>query len=348
MLTLVTGATGFIGTNLVRRLVAEGEGVRILRRGHSNTRGLEDLPIDTVIGDVRDPESVRQAVRGCRWVYHLAARLNVASKEWDRFYKTNVQGTENVCRAALEAGVERLLHCSSIAAVGWGPPEAPATEDTEFNLGHLRVPYIHTKRQAEEVVEGFVQKGLQAVTVNPSYVFGPWDKRLGANRLVYLVASGKLRFYPGKGGMNIVDVDDVVARMIAAMQRGRIGERYILGGENLFFRDLFDLITELAGQPKPIGTIPFPLLWTVAALSEVISRVTGRRSGISRDMARIAHLPHFVSSEKAIRELGYRYRSAREVIKRSLEWLVHEGYLDGVRIAAAELRGEVSGQRSAV
>ncbi len=325
--TLVTGATGFIGTNLVRRLVAEGESVRILRRPYSNTRGLDELPIETAIGDVRDAESVRAAVEGCRRVYHLAAKLSVADGDWDRFHRTNVLGTENVARAALETGVERMLHCSSIAAVGWGPPQAPATEESEFNFESFRVPYVHTKRQGELVVREYIGKGLPAVIVNPAYVFGPWDKRLGANRLVYLVAKGRGLFYPGKGGINIVDVDDVVDGMLAAMDRGRVGERYILGGENLFFRDLLSLMAEVSGGRKPIATLPFPLFWSLALLVEIGGKLFHFKPLISRQTARFARLTHFVSSEKAMRELGYRYRPPRQVILHALQWLADEGYL---------------------
>ncbi|MFQ5708756.1 MAG: SDR family oxidoreductase [bacterium] len=320
MSILVTGATGFIGTNLVRRLTARGESVRILRREWSNRLGLEGLPLEEHIGDVRDYDTVRQAVRGCKQVYHLAALLKLAPFERDRFQRTNVLGSENLARAALEEGIEKMVYTSSIAAIGWGTEQQPATEETTFNLGRFRLPYIDTKRAGEEVVLEYGRKGLPVVVVNPGYVFGPWDKRPGLNRLLILAAQKKLWFYIG-GGLSVVDVADVVQGQILAMEKGQAGQRYILSNQNLTYKEFMSMANEFLGQKPPRFRIPFWVMFSAGLMAEGLGKLFRFNPQISARLARMSRLTHYVSSEKAKRELGYATTPLAESFKKTFEWL---------------------------
>ena len=324
---LVTGATGFIGTNLVRELVAQGESVRILRREWSNLLGLEGLSIEHHIGDIRDYNSVREAIKGCKKVFHLAALLKIAPFERERFYKINVLGSENIARAALEEGVEKMVFTSTIAAVGYGTEENPATEATEFNLRGFRLPYIETKRQGEEKILEYCKKGLPAVVVNPGYVFGPWHKKSGLNQFLTLAARGKLWIYIG-GGLSVVDVDDVVQGHILAMEKGRIGERYILSNHNMTYKEFMFIANEFCAKRPPRVKIPYILLLSMGYLGEVFGKLFGFNPQISSAVARFTKINHYVSSEKARQELGYTTTSLAESFKKTYDWLKEHNFLN--------------------
>lgn len=327
MKILVTGATGFIGTNLVRKLVEEGKSVRILRRDWSNMMGLEGLPIEEHIGDLRDYNSVRKAVKGCKRVFHLAALLKIAPFERERFHKTNVLGSENIARAALEEGVEKMVYTSSIAAIGYGTEENPATEDSEFNLGNFRLPYIDTKREGEEKIFEFCQKGLPVVVVNPGYVFGPWDKRPGLNKFLVMAARGKLWFYIG-GGLSIVNVDDVVQGHLLAMEKGRIGQRYILSNQNVSYKEFMSMANEFVGKKPPKFKIPYLLLLFMGYLGDGFGILFRFNPQISSRIARFTKINHYVSSEKAKRELGYTTTPLAESFKKTFDWLKEYNFLN--------------------
>ncbi len=328
MKTLVTGATGFIGTNLVRKLVEQGESVRILRREWSNMAGLEGLPIEEYIGNVRDFDSVQRAVKGCTRVYHLAALLKIAPFERERFHQTNVRGSDNIARAALEEGVEKMVYTSTIGAVGYGTSENPATEETQFNLGHFKLPYIDTKREGEEIILEYCKKGLPAVVVNPGYVFGPWDKRPGLNKFFELAVRGKLWFYIG-GGLSVVDVDDVVQGHLLAMEKGRIGERYILSNQNMTYREFLSLVNQFLDRKPPKFKIPYPLLLMLGYFGDGLGKVFRFNPQMSARVARFTKITHYVSSEKAMRELGYTTTPLAESFRKTFDWLRKYHQLDG-------------------
>lgn len=327
MTTLVTGATGLLGGNLVRQLVEQGEQVRVLVRPRQRRRpsAIGGLPVEIVIGDVTDLESVRQAMRGCRRVYHVAGQLGMGSGQGERFRRVNIEGTVNVCRAALEAGVERLVHTSTVGTIGWATDGRPVDETSPWNFADWPVPYIVTKRAAEEKVQDFVRQGLPAVIVNPSYCFGPWDAKPSSGILLRAVATGLLVAAP-RGGANFVDVRDVARGHILAMARGRVGERYILGGENLSWRDFFTLAARLVGVRPPRFVIPRRLAVLGGYWADLLARL-GVPMPISANGMRTFYVDHYVSSEKARREIGYRSSSTPKAIADAITWMREYGYL---------------------
>ncbi len=326
MSILVTGATGFIGTNLVRKLVNQGETVRILRRDWSNMLGLKGLAIEEHIGDIRDYQTVRKAVKGCKRIYHLAALLKIAPFERERFQKINVQGSENIALAALEEGIEKLVYTSSIAAIGFGTEKNPATEESEFNLGQFKLPYIDTKRSGEQKILEYCKSGLPAVVVNPGYVMGPWDKHPGLNKLLVLAARGKLWYYIG-GGLSIVDVDDVVQGHILAMEKGQIGERYILSNENLTYKEFITMANEFSGKKPPKIKIPFLLTLITGYLAEAAGTLFRFNPGISSGIARMTSITHYVSSDKAKKEIGFTLTPLADTFKKTFDWLKEYKYI---------------------
>jgi dihydroflavonol-4-reductase len=334
MTTLVTGATGFVGINLVRKLVERGEKVRAFARPSSRPRrGFEGLDIETAPGDVTEKETVRAAMKGVRRVYHVAGVTAQgpwrSTRRWLK--KVNVEGTDNVCEAALEAGVERLVHCSSIAAIGYGPPEKPATEDQTWNLGSLGSPYYDTKRDAEAAVRRSIEKGLDAVIVNPGFMIGAYDVKPTSSQVVLEAARRKkgIPIYPVRGGINALDVEDAVLGHVAAMEKGRKGERYILGNENITWRALFTLANEVAGKPAPwlpvslIPAYPFALVCNVIGLLK-----PDWVDNFNTATLRAGSILHCVSPEKARRELGLPATPLRASMEKALAWFRSNGYLE--------------------
>jgi len=324
---LVTGATGFVGANLVHRLVAEGASVRILHRPSSNLRVLDDLPVERVMGDVTDSNSVERALEGIEVVYHVAGAVSFWRRERTWLHQVNVQGTQNVVRAALEHGVRRLVYTSSIATIGYRTDGQPADETTPYNWTRFAIPYMETKRAAErEVLEG-VKKGLDAVIVNPAVMFGPRDVNFHAGQIIRFIRMGKLPGYP-PAAMTVCDVDDVVHGHIQALERGRTGHRYILGGEILPLRDVFRIIAEVVGVSFADREVPLALYYVAALGNELRSLVGGRRPQLTRDLITALDLQSCgYSSEKAQTELGYRITPIREAIEKASRWYKENGYL---------------------
>jgi dihydroflavonol-4-reductase len=323
---LVTGATGFVGGQLAAALVRRGDAVRVLRREHSSLVALEELPVEEVIGDILDPLAVARAVDGCEVVYHVAALSSYWRAVREQIYRVNVEGTRTVLAACLAAGVRRVVHTSSVGALGVPRNGRPADENTPFDPALERFPYGHSKYLAEQEVQAAVQRGLNAVIVNPAVVIGPGDHYLISGSIIVEMARRPLPAVP-PGGVCMTDVDAVVAGHIAAAERGRVGERYILGGENLTYRQIAATVMEIVGRRAPRRTLPGWVLPPAAAVMDSVNRVSRRPPLMSGEQIRLSAHNAFFSSEKARRELDYPILPFRDAAARAYRWYAEHGYL---------------------
>jgi dihydroflavonol-4-reductase len=322
MATLVTGATGLVGNNVVRTLVARGERVRVLTRETSAKAPLEDLDVDTTFGDVRDAEAVREACRGVDLVVHAAAYVHWGWSGAELHHSVNVVGTRNVCEAALQAGA-KMVHVSSVDTLGIGDQDNPA--DEESRLGAIPAPYVLSKREAEAAVLDCVGRGLFAPIVNPAFMLGPWDWKPSSGRLLLAAAT---RFTPlvPSGGNNFCDVRDVAEGILAAAERGQSGRRYILGGEDLTYLQAWRLFAEVTGGPRPWLRMG-PLVRVIAGRTgDLIGWFTGKEPDVNSAALASASLPHCYSSARAENELGYRHRKVREAVEAAWSWFREHGY----------------------
>jgi dihydroflavonol-4-reductase len=320
---LVTGATGLVGNNVVRQLLAAGQAVRVLARGTSDPRPLEGLDVERVAGDVRDPAAVAQACAGMDVVIHSAGYVYIGWTGVEEHVAINVEGTRNVARAARLAGA-RLVHVSSINALGLGRLEWPADEDTALP-GIVPIPYVVTKQAAELVVLEEVGRGLWAAIVNPATMFGPWDWKPSSGQMLVEVSRGSL-FAP-VGAQNFCDVRDVAAGVLAAAERGQSGRRYILGGHNLAYRDCWTRIAALGGRRGP--RLPMGPIFRAVAVPLLHARtwLFGRESAANSAALALSRQSHCFSSARAQRELGYRIRPLDETLADAWQWLKEHGYL---------------------
>lgn len=323
---LVTGGTGFIGSNLAIKLLEEGHNVRILRREHSDLRAIGSIEVEHHIGNVHDKESVRRAMRGCDTVFHTAALISFWKKERALQYEINVLGTRNVAEAALELGVERFVHTSSIAAIGPGEPGAIADESTPFGWDKYDVGYNISKYESEREVKRGIEKGLPAVIVNPANVFGQRDIHFHSGGVIRDIKRGKVPFYVDTI-LNVVSVDDVVDGHLQAAKKGVVGERYILGGENLSVKQVLDIIADVVDGKSPRLKVPFGVASLGGVLYEVIGNILNQRPLITPELVRIGKFRTAYSSEKAKRELGYRITPFRRAVENSYRWYVENGFL---------------------
>ena len=326
-LNLVTGATGFVGSAVARALLARGRRVRVLARPNSDRRNLAGLAVEIAEGAMEDPCSLARAVAGCRYVYHVAADYRIWVPDPAPMFRANVDGTRDLLTAALEAGAERVVYTSSVATLGL-VPGGSADEETPSSLDDMIGPYKRSKFAAEEVARELARKrGLPVVIVNPSTPVGPGDiKPTPTGRLIVEAARGQMPAFVDTG-LNIVHVDDVAEGHLAAAENGRIGERYILGGENMALAEILAEVAQTAGRRPPRLRVPHSVLFPVAVGAELAARVTGRDPFVTLDGVRMSRKKMYFSSEKASRELGYRSRPAREAIADAVGWFRENGYL---------------------
>lgn len=315
MKALVTGATGFLGSHLCRRLVREGYEVAALSRPTSKTDLLDELPVDMRVGDITDPQTVDEAVAGNEVVFHAAAHLAYWSGQKDLQNEINIRGTENLVGACRRAGVKRLIHVSSVAAVGIPPdPAHPADENFRFNLGGSSLNYHISKKRAEEIVCEAAAKGLEAVVVNPSTIWGRFGNFFRGAEIAQKVRQSRIVPYY-TGGICVVHVEDVVEGMMAALERGRPGERYILGGENLTIREISEIAAREQKVRRTFVPVPRPVSWLAAAILESAALVSRRRPRISYATHYGASRFHYYDSGKAKKELRYSPRDFVEIIR---------------------------------
>jgi dihydroflavonol-4-reductase len=316
---LITGGTGFIGSNLAASLVQQGFTVRILRRPSSNLFNVASLSVEHRIGDVRNPESLRSAMRGCDTVFHAAAMVSFWKPVRPLQYEINVTGTKNVVDACLHEHVERLVHTSSIAAIGHPADGMLANESTPFNWQGVDSGYKNSKYMAEGEIAKGVARGLNAVMVNPGVVIGPGDVHFNGGKIIRSVKKHQALFYI-KGGMNIVFVADVVAGHIGAALNGRTGERYILGGENLTHKQAFQITAEVVGGIVPRIRMPISLLKLAGKFFDLAGTVMNKEPFVTSELFSGAGFYNWYSSEKAQHELGYTITPFRDAIGKTYRW----------------------------
>jgi dihydroflavonol-4-reductase len=324
---LITGASGFVGSAVARKLVEHGYAVRALVRPSSPIGHLSDLDLDYLRGDLRDAESVRSAMRGVRWVFHVAADYRLWAPDPAEIVATNVTGTRTVMEEALRAGVERVVHTSSVATLKLREDGIPADEAERLAESEATGAYKKSKIAAERVVDAMVMRGLSVVIVNPSTPVGPRDVRpTPTGRLILNAAAGRM---PGfvDTGLNVVHVDDVAAGHVAALESGRIGERYILGGQNVMLVDILATVARETGRHPPRLKIPRAAVAPFAIVAEALARRTGREPFVTRDGLRMSKARMFFTAAKAERELGYSARPYAEGITDAIRWFRSAGYL---------------------
>jgi dihydroflavonol-4-reductase len=324
MKVLVTGATGFLGGWLVKRLLAEGHDVRIIKRASSSLGELEGLRLDIVSGDVTDAESLRAACRGVDTVFHLAGLIGYSRAQRDAMHKVNVVGTKNVIDACRACGVRKLVHLSSVVAIGASFDKKPLDETSPYNVAHLHLGYFDTKYEAEALVRSAVLEGhLDAVMINPSTIYGPADAKKGSRSVQLKVARGKFPLYP-PGGVSIVSVDDVIDAIMAVWVKGKPAERYIVSGENLLLKDVFDQIAAIAGVKPPSIPLPRPAIFALGAVGDVLEKF-GKKGPLNSETAWTSTLYHWFDNSKARRELGLTFKPASYALEQSVRWMKDHG-----------------------
>jgi len=329
MTALVTGATGFVGSAVVRRLLAAGRDVRVLARPGGDRRNLEGLAVDIVPGDLTDRPSLARALSGCTVLFHVAADYRLWVPKPDAMYRANVGGTRDIMMEALSAGVERVVYTSSVATLGHADNGSPVDEEAPSALEDMIGHYKRSKFLAEAEVRRLVrEQGLPAVIVNPSTPIGPGDvKPTPTGRVILDAASGRMPAYVDTG-LNLVHVDDVADGHVLALERGRMGERYILGGTNMTLKEILDGISAVTGRPSARIRLPHGAVLPVALLAESWARLTGRgEPRVTLDGVRMARRPMYFDSTKARRELGYDPRPVAAALGDAVTWFRSHGYL---------------------
>jgi dihydroflavonol-4-reductase len=327
MKALVTGATGFVGAAVARALSAAGWQVRALARSGSNRANLRQLAAEVIEGDLADVGSLELALVGCDALFHVAADYRLGARDPSQLYLTNVEGTRNILSAARRVGVARIVYTSSVATIGIPSDGSPGEESTPVALSNMIGHYKRSKYLAEEVAREAAATGMSVVIVNPSTPVGPGDiKPTPTGQLVLDAASGRMPAYVDTG-LNIVHVDDVAAGHLLAHARGKAGERYILGGEDMTLQIMLAQIAGLVGRQPPRIRLPYAVVLPIAYLAEGFAAVTGRSGRVTLEGVRMSRKRMFFSSGKAVSELGYRWRPPLEAFVDAVKWFREQGLL---------------------
>ena len=328
---LVTGVSGFVGSAVARSLISRGFAVTALVRASSPRTNLDGLPLDVAVGDMMDQASVEAAARGARYLFHVAADYRMWAKDPEEIVRANREGTGAVMRAAKAAGVEKIVYTSSVATLGVKPgadKNDPADETNPLTPETAVGAYKRSKVIAERLVEQMVaQEGLPAIIVNPSTPIGPRDvKPTPTGRIIVEAATGRAPAYVDTG-LNLAHVDDVAEGHLLALDRGRIGERYILGGQDVTLRQMFADIAHLAGRKPPTVELPRGPLYPIAHIFEAVARITGKEPQLTVDALNMSKRRMFFTSAKAERDLGYTARPYQEAIADAMAWFREHGYI---------------------
>ncbi len=327
MKALVTGATGFIGAAVTRTLLANGTDVRVLIRQNSNLKNLEGLPVETVEGDLQDIQSLRQALHGCRQLYHVAAHYALWDRNPEIFYRINVDGTKHLLQAAGDVGLEKIVYTSTIGAIGLPEGGGLGTEEIPVALSQMAGDYKRSKYLAEQEVFKLIHAGLPIVIVNPSAPIGERDvKPTPTGQIIVDFMLGRMIAYI-ETGMNLIDVNDVAIGHLRAMEQGRVGERYILGHRNLTLREIFAILSPLTGVKAPVIKLPWRAILPLAHANKWIANyVTHRPPRIPLEGVRMAkYLMHYDCS-KAIRELDLPQTPIETSLEHAVKWFRTHGY----------------------
>lgn len=327
MKALVTGATGFIGSAVVRALLEAGTEVRVLVRKGSDLGALEGLAVETVRGDLCDAGSLRAVLTGCQQLYHVAAHYALWARDPSVFYAVNVEGTKALMEAAREVGTERIVYTSTIGAIGLPEGGGLGTEQTPISLAQMVGDYKRSKFLAEQAVLKMAEEGLPVVVVNPSAPVGVWDvKPTPTGQIVVDFMKGRMAAYI-ETGMNLIDVDDVAIGHLRAMERGRLGERYILGCRNLMLKEVFDILSQLTGVKAPTMKLPRSLVLPLAYMNKwVADYLTHRPPRIPLEGVRMAKNVMHYDSSKAIGELGLPQTPVETALEKAVKWFRDHGY----------------------
>ena len=326
MSTLVTGAAGFLGSHVARQLVSRGEEVRVLMRPTSTNRAITDLSLEYVTGDLRDPASLDRAMAGVKKVFHVAADYRLWARRSREIYDSNVGGTKNALEAAKKAGVEQFIYTSSVATIAVGRPELP-NESTDARLEEMVGHYKRSKWLAEKEVLDAAKKGFPAIVAMPTTPVGPGDwKPTPTGKIILDFLNGKMPGYV-ETGLNFVGVEECAAGHLLVAEKGKVGERYLLGGENLTLKQLLDALAKITGLPAPRMKIPHGLALGVAYVDTVFSRLVGKEPQIPVEGVKIAQHLMFVDCTRAPRELGFQAGPVAAALERAVRWYEANGYI---------------------
>ena len=331
MNVLVTGATGFVGNHVARQLVEAGDSVRVLVRAGSNPLLIKDLPVERCEGDLRDILSLGRAMKGIRRVFHVAADYRLWSRNPQEIYKSNVEGTRSLFEAARQNGVERIVYTGTVATMAVPTANrALPNEDTHATLDQMVGHYKRSKFMAEAEAIKAAADGLPVVIVNPTTPVGPGDwKPTPTGRIIVDFLNGKMPAYVDTG-LNIAAVEDIAAGHLLAAEKGRIGERYLLGARNMTLKEILDVLAAITGRPAPRVRLPHAVAIAAAHASEFYARFTGREPQIPLEGAKMSRHRMFVASDKAARELGYTPGPVEPAFERAVRWYRDHGYVAAV------------------
>jgi dihydroflavonol-4-reductase len=331
MTTLVTGASGFLGSHVARQLAERGERVRVLLRATSQTRLLDGLPVERVSGDLRDAASLARALAGVRIVYHVAADYRLWARNPREIYESNVEGTRNLLEAARRANVEKFVYTSTVGTVAVPRERTLPDESTVTSVEEMIGAYKRSKWLAEQEARQAAAAGVPVVIVNPTTPVGPGDaKPTPTGRIIVDFLNGRMPAYVDTG-LNFVPVEDAAAGHLLAAERGRIGERYILGGENLTLKQALEILSQLSGRPAPRVRVPHVLALAVGYADAALSRLVGREPQVPLEGVRMARHSMFVSTEKARAELGFTAGPIAAAFERAVRWYETNGYVRAAR-----------------
>jgi dihydroflavonol-4-reductase len=328
MLAFVTGATGFVGSHVARALAEQGAGLRLLVRPRRDLRNIEGLNADLVTGDLREPASLEKAISGCDVVFHVAADYRLWVRDPEQMYRANVDGTRAILQAARRNRVRRVVYTSSVATMGFSSNGRPADEDSPVSLDKMIGHYKRSKFMAEEVAIKAGKSGMDVVVVNPTTPVGEQDiKPTPTGRIIVDFLKKKFPAYVDTG-LNLVDVKECARGHVAALERGRSGERYILGGENLTLKQILDKLAAITGLPSPRVRLPYAVALASGVVDTVVTGVLLRREPrVVLDAVRMGRKKMFVSSAKAERELGWKTVPVDAALRRAVEWFRANGYV---------------------